>query len=140
MSTDDTRQLIKRGLKHGLQPSEVRDLIAKLIDLCSSPTWGELYSVLEPLTGLAKGALSSELRATYPTLRGWKSGRIPQEGRFERYTKVLSELTGVAPEIMHEARSRSIAAREGALVARPARDLGSPAHASYTTGAARRVA
>ena len=119
MSTDDTRQLIKRGLKHGLQPDEVRGLAANLVDLCSSPTWGELYSVLEPLTGLTKGALSSELRATYATLRGWKSGRLPQEGRFEGYTKVLSELTGVAPEIMHEAGSRSIAALEGGVVPRP---------------------
>jgi len=123
MTEHTTRQpypLIKRSLKRGVLREEAREFIANLVNLCSSPTWSELYAgVLEPLCGLTKGALAGELQVTYATLRGWKSGRIPQEGRFEGYTNVLSALTDIEERIMHESRSRSIAAREGGLVVRP---------------------
>ena len=41
-------------------------------------------------------------------------------GRFAKYARRLSKLTGVDEHIIHEARSRSVAKREGGLVSRPA--------------------
>ncbi len=120
MSEDDWAKLLKHGVSHGASSAQVRRIIGKVINLCWAADWADLYRLLEAVSGLSKGQMVEALGVKYDTLRDWRRGtRLPQKKRFMEYAKVLSQLTGVRPEIMHEARSRSIAARAGGLVPRP---------------------
>ncbi len=120
MSDNNWERLLKHCASHGASPAHVRRIIGEVTNLCWSADWADLHRLLEAVSGLGKGQMVEALGVKYDTLSDWREGtRLPQKKRFAHYAKVLSQLTGVRPEIMHEARSRSMAAREGGIVPRP---------------------
>ena len=116
-----TERLLRQGLKRGLLPAEVQQVVSNVINLCWAADWRTLYSLLEATSGLSKGQMGRAMGVrTYDTLRFWREGkRIPQGQGFAQYAARLSELTGVEEQTLAEARSRSIAAKGGGLVPCP---------------------
>ena len=122
MSGNETIQHIKQALERGVQPNEARYLVRDILNLTWAADWSVLYRVLEVLSpqNIAQTMAALGLRS-YETPRSWRTGRcVPKAGRFAEYARRLSALTGIDERIMHEARSRSVAKREGGLVPRPA--------------------
>lgn len=113
--------VVKRALADGVAPAEVREFIADVVNVCWAADWADLYALLEAASGLSVAQIGTALGVSqYHTLRSWRKGeRTPQERRFRHYAARLSTLSGVAVQILYEARSRTIAKRAGGLVPRP---------------------
>jgi hypothetical protein len=97
--------LIQRGLRHGLQPEQVRCLVVWLINLLLYPPWPqwrELVRVCRALVGQYRWGLGDRAAKHYT-----QGDRMPRRAIWETLMPDMAGSTGILPEILDCSYRRS---------------------------------
>ena len=107
--------------KKPLAATDLRSLVASMVNESFGADWAGLWPILEALSGLSKRGLQTQLGIASSTAGRWRRGEaVPRSTHFPTITSRLEKLTGISRDVIEQARELSLVRREGGSGPRPA--------------------